>query len=284
MITLYSGTMGSGKSLHMARDIRFALLSRKKNVIANFPIDMDYLTKNGKLESGEFIYRDNEKMTVKFLVRYAMKNHTIGKENQTLLILDEAGVKFNSRLYNAPDRQAWIKFLIMSRKLGFNIIFGSQKDRLIDRQFRALIEYDVIHRKANNFQIIGLLLTLFRIPLFTAITMWYGTRDKCSSEIFTYRKRDGKIYDTMMIFDEEFYGQAIGELVDIDDEDSTASPEPTPPAPPEDREGLHQRKGSLSRAERTAQGSGKRRICHTTECKDCKAQEICKLAWKIFKY
>ena len=59
MIYLYSGTPGSGKSLHMARDIMFKL-RRGQNVIANFPINME-LVKKGlfkKLKTGAIhIYR-----------------------------------------------------------------------------------------------------------------------------------------------------------------------------------------------------------------------------------
>jgi hypothetical protein len=282
MIELYSGTMGSGKSLHMARDIKFALVSRKKNVIANFPIDMELVTNKGKRKTGEFIYLDNEEMTVEYLVKYAMKHHTVGKEGQTLLIIDEAGIKFNSRFYNEPDRPKWIKFFIMSRKLGFNILMASQKDRLIDRQIRSFIEYDVRHRKANNFRLIGLILSLFRIPLFVAVKMWYGMNEKCHAEIFMYRKKDGALYDTMMIFDEDFYGKCIGDTVDIsaDEEYKNDTDEPTAAAPVADGEEPRKREGHPSRPGRLSQGTKKRYICYTTECDVCKAHDICKMVWK----
>ena len=55
MIYLYSGTPGSGKSLHTARDIRDALRLRKMPVIANF--DINHGTRNyGKL----FTFRPND--------------------------------------------------------------------------------------------------------------------------------------------------------------------------------------------------------------------------------
>ena len=39
MIMLYSGTPGSGKSLHTARDIRDSLGAKRRPVIANFDVN-----------------------------------------------------------------------------------------------------------------------------------------------------------------------------------------------------------------------------------------------------
>ena len=154
MIYLYSGTPGSGKSLHMAQDI-FYKLKRKHSVIANFMIEEEVVTKglfkNHKI--GVFTYVDNEELSVDFLVNYARKNHVMGKENQTLLCLDECHTMFNPRKFQRKDRLHWIQFFTQHRKLGFNIILVTQNDRLLDRQIRGLIEYEVKHRKVNNFKI-----------------------------------------------------------------------------------------------------------------------------------
>jgi hypothetical protein len=210
MISLYSGTPGSGKSLHLAREVRDELIIRKKSVIANFPINMDYITRKGKRKSGAFVYLPNDQLTVDYLVEHARQHHKQGKEGQSLLVIDEAGVMFNSRDYGCFDRKAWINFFMTHRHYGYNVILVSQIDRLIDRQIRAFIEYDIVHRKANNFRFIGLLLTMFRIPLFIAVTMWYGLREKCGAEFFRYRKKDSKLYDTMMLFGGDRHGESIG--------------------------------------------------------------------------
>jgi hypothetical protein len=210
MITLYSGSPGSGKSLHLAREVRDELVIRKKTVIANFPINMDYITRKGKRKSGEFFYLPNDQLTVDYLKNHAKQNHKAGKEGQTLVVIDEAGVMFNSRDYGCFDRKAWINFFMTHRHYGYNVILVSQVDRLIDRQIRAFIEYDIIHRKANNFRFIGLLLTMFRIPLFIAVTTWYGIREKCGAEFFRFRKNDAKLYDTMMLFGGDQHGDSVG--------------------------------------------------------------------------
>lgn len=217
MISLYSGTPGSGKSLHTANVI-WDRLRTKRDVIANFDINLDIvaqkkidyiLTKfnpkhKGKPKKiGKFIYRDMSEMTVDFLIEYAMKNHKAGRENQTLLIIDECAVIFNSRSWDAKDRMRWIIFFQQHRKLGYNVILVSQSDRLIDRQIRAFVEYDVKHRCANNFKLFGQILGLAAGgKLFAAITYWYGVRERCGVEFFVLNRRKAKIYDTFKVFSE----------------------------------------------------------------------------------
>lgn len=195
MIYLYSGTPGSGKSLHVARDIYIRLNYNRKhpNVIANFPIN-EKMIKNKK---ANFIYKDNSELNVNFLVNYAIRNHKMGVENQTLVVIDEAQVIWNSRDWQKGNRMEWVKFFSQHRKFGYNFILISQYDRMLDRQIRSLIEYEIKHRKINNFKI-GRLLP---VPAFAAITYWYGLNEKISTEFFIYRKKWGKFYDSYGSFE-----------------------------------------------------------------------------------
>lgn len=196
MIYFYSGTPGSGKSLHVARDIYIRLNKNKKypNVIANFAIN-EKMIKNKK---SKFIYRDNFDLTVEFLLSYAFENHKLGVENQTLVVVDECSVIWNSRSWmKDADRMEWLKFFVQHRKLGYNFILISQTDRQIDRQIRSLFEYEVKHRKVNNFKI-GQLLP---ISTFAAVTYWYGLNERLGVEFFTYRKKWSKFYDSYGTFE-----------------------------------------------------------------------------------
>ncbi len=195
MIYFYSGTPGSGKSLHVARDIYNRLNYNKRNpwVIANFMIN-EKMIKN---KNAVFTYKDNSELTVKFLLQYALKNHKIGRENQTLIVVDECSVIWNSRAWMTDkDRMEWLKFFVQHRKLGYNFILISQNDRQIDRQIRALIEYEVTHRKVNNFKI-GKLLPW---STFIAITRWYGVKEKLNTEFFIYSRKWGRFYDSYGTF------------------------------------------------------------------------------------
>ena len=205
MIYFYSGTPGSGKSLHMAKDIFIKLNTKKQNVIANFTINEDLL----KQKRGKFIYCDNCEISPKWLIKYALKNHTMGKEGQTLVCLDECQVLFNPREFTRADRLEWITFFTQHRKLGYNFILVSQNDRLIDRQIRALIEYDVKHRKVNNFKV-GIFLPF---PAFVSVTYWYGVRERIGAEFFFYRKKLGKLYDSYKMFDNLFKA-VVGAVVE----------------------------------------------------------------------
>jgi hypothetical protein len=232
MISLYSGTPGSGKSLHLARRVRDMLAIRKRAVIANFPVNMQLVTKKGKRKTGEFVYLKNSEITVQYLIDYANAHHRVGKEGQTLLVIDEAGIMFNARGFQAWDRMAWIEFFMTHRHFGYDVILVSQIDRMIDRQIRGFIEYEIKHRKANNFKFIGLLLTIFHIPLFVAITYWYGMRERIGSEFFRYRRMDSKLYDTMMLFGGDQHGTRIGDTVyspDGDGDTGEAGGDPSRP-------------------------------------------------------
>lgn len=197
MIYLYSGTPGSGKSLHVARDIYNRLNVNRKypSVIANFPINEKMIKK----KKAKFLYKDNSDLTVKFLLEYALKNHKIGIENQTLVVVDECQVLWNSREWqsNSNKRMEWIKLFTQHRKLGYNFICIAQNDRMIDRQIRCLFEYELKHRKVNNFKI-G---KLCPFPLFAAVTYWYGVNERVGIEFFTYRKKWGKFYDSYGTFE-----------------------------------------------------------------------------------
>lgn len=200
MISFYSGTPGSGKSLETAHEVEFTLKTLKKNVIANVQYDRDYILM-GK-EGGRFFYLDNVYFSPDFFYKYALKYHEIGKESQTIVIIDEAQILYSPtacKLFsqeNKSYRQDWLEFYSIHRHLGFDFIIISQFDKLIDAQLRCLFEYNFVHRKANNFRMIGQLLTIFRIKLFVQVQYWYGCNEKCGGKFFIYRKKYSKIYDS----------------------------------------------------------------------------------------
>jgi len=202
MIELYTGTPGSGKSLHCAK-VMFQKLRSGGNVYANFDIN---LTAFKGRQTGIFIFKDNSEMSVDGLLEFALTEHkrnTNGNiiEGQTLLVIDECQILFNSRDWNAKDRMKWATFFTQHRKYGYSVILITQFDRLIDRQIRSLVEYQVIHRKISNFKTIGFFLgLLFGGNLFMAIRQWYGVREKIDSEMFVLQKKYARLYDSYKIF------------------------------------------------------------------------------------
>ena len=101
MIYLYSGTPGSGKSLHTASVIYWRLKANKP-VIANFEIDVNKITR----KKVEYDYKSNEKLRPDYLISYSSRyfeKHNF-KEGCLLLVIDECQLMFNAREWNAKNR------------------------------------------------------------------------------------------------------------------------------------------------------------------------------------
>jgi zona occludens toxin (predicted ATPase) len=206
MIWMFTGTPGSGKSLHAARCILDASL-RSQQVIANFAVKP---TKKQIKQGKRPIFWDNTEITPRKLLTYAKIHHKKGKEGQTLLVIDECQIMFNCRAFNAKGRDDWVKFFSLHRHFGYDIILITQFDRMIDRQIRVMVEYQTIHRNVNNFRFIGLMLTLFRIKVFVAIELWYGMKEVNSKRFFRFHKKWANIYDSYANF------KGFGDDVDED--------------------------------------------------------------------
>lgn len=196
MIYLYSGTPGSGKSLHAAQ----VIVNRSRQgrpVIANFEAELS------KYKKANFTYVSNEDLTPDFLISYA-RNYFVGKrvkEEAILLVIDEAQLIFNSREWDKKTRMAWISFFSQHRKYGYRVILIAQFDRMLDRQIRSLIEYEFIHRKVSNYGWQGWLLGLLcGGKLFIAVQRWYPLKKKIDHEYFVAKKKYYQIYDTFGTF------------------------------------------------------------------------------------
>lgn len=197
MITLYSGTPGSGKSLNAAAKVR-ASLKWYRPVIGTFHINKDCLYKNSKYE---YTYINIYDLEPSFLVEYAKKNlpKKSNPEGSFLLVIDEAQRIFNSRSWNEKNRNDWITFFAEHRHLGYDIILISQNDRMLDRQIRSLIEYNVMHRKLSQFGFLGMLFSLFS-GQFVVIETWYPLKEKISASFFRGEKKLYNFYDSFEDF------------------------------------------------------------------------------------
>lgn len=202
MIELYSGTPGSGKSLHMAKEIRTRLRTHKRFIIGNFYVNV----KNVPKRKGDYIFVSNDRLTPDRLLEFSRRlSKHLGrrlKEGEILLIIDEAQLLFNAREWQNISRSGWLSFFSQHRHYGYNIILAAQYDRMLDRQVRCLLEYEVIHRKVNRFGNMGVILGLFtKGNLFIAIRKWYPIKEKVDAEFFIGTHRLFDIYDSYNHFD-----------------------------------------------------------------------------------
>ncbi len=220
MIEFYSGTPGSGKSLHIARRIYNRLVVAKKPVICSFDLNMDYISKNGKRKTGVFVHKPLKDMSAEFFIDYARKNHVYGVEGQTLVVMDECQRIFNPRDFSRCDRRSWIDFFTYHRHFGFDFVLISQFDMLVDKQIRNCFEFDIKHRKLNNYGF-----TRFSpVKIFVAVSFWYCIKKKVTQEFFIYRKKYNRIYDSFGMWQEVGGASSVGEGEDVP-RSGEASPE-----------------------------------------------------------
>ena len=198
-VFLYSGTPGSGKSLHMAKSIYWGVRTGR-SVIANFDINRDMFK-----STSSFHMVENHDLTPSYLERFAVDYFKTQKfkEGAISLYIDEAQVIFSNREWNAQGRKDWIRFFTQHRKLGYNVYIVAQNHEMIDKQIRSLVEYEVMHRKLNNVGWVGNLANVLFLghPVVCGVTRWYGLKMRLSSEWFIGTKKYYRLYDTLKVFD-----------------------------------------------------------------------------------
>lgn len=199
MIVLFSGTPGSGKSLHTSKIIVDTLKTEGGRVLANFEISEKGLKANSfilPVHFKHFVYVPNSDLTVDYLIDYSknyFKNKKKIKEDSITLIIDECQLIFNAREWNKQGRDKWLSFFTQHRKYGYYIILIAQFDRMIDRQIRSLIEYEYIHRKVKNVGFGGFIFNLFSGgSLFGYVKRYYPLNERLG---FTFFKGNNKLYN-----------------------------------------------------------------------------------------
>ena len=142
-------------------------------------------------------------LTPQRLIDYSQKlfKNKRPKEGSILLVIDECQILFNSRDWGRSGRNEWLSFFTQHRKYGYDIVLVSQFDRMIDRQIRSLIEYELVHRKVSNYGLIGKILSMISIGnLFVSVKIWYPMKEKVGSQFFKAHKKYYSLYDTYNIF------------------------------------------------------------------------------------
>lgn len=195
MIYLYSGTPGSGKSLHAAQTIVKAL-KRRKTVVANFEVNLGIPSLRRK--SPDFRYFSNDELSVEALVNISRSifQGAAPVEGRILLVIDEAQLILNPMQWQSTFAKGWLTFFTQHRKFGYDVILIAQFDRMINRQVRSLIEYEYTHRKVSNMGgVWGLILPLF-MGRFYEIEGWYPVKMRTGGHSVRYGREAFQLYDT----------------------------------------------------------------------------------------
>lgn len=202
-IDIYTGVPGSGKSLHAAADIREALNAarRVQPVIANFRLSPDAPVAHPE----NFRYIPNEEMSAGKLVDFACEFWDSGvarfREDYILLYIDECQLLFNSRRWSDKSRMAYLEFLSQSRKFGYRVVLIAQGAKMVDNQFRMLIDVEHNHRRVSSMGIVGALASLpFRGRLFMVVRKMYQGNERLGMSLRTFHRKDGAMYDSYATF------------------------------------------------------------------------------------
>lgn len=196
MLFVYTGVPGSGKSLHAANDIRFAL-NHGRPVMANFELASSAPVKDRSL----YHYVPNDELTVSKIVDFcdawwADPSHEF-REDFVLLVLDEVQILFNSRRWSEKGRMEWLELWSQSRKYGLKVILIAQSAKMIDNQFRQLLDTEINHRKVSSFGTLGFLISLpFRDRLFLRVSSLFQSGIRLGSEWSIGHKADMEMYDS----------------------------------------------------------------------------------------
>lgn len=203
MISLYSGTPGSGKSLHVASVIYKWQHIFKAPVICNFSFRAKACRPKGY---GSFLYVRNDQLSPEFLIFFSEKYQSIRgwsqvPEEHILLVIDESQLLFNAREWQRSNRADWISFFTQHRKLGYKIILIAQFDRMLDRQIRSVLEYEYIHRKVKNIGLGGKVFNfLAGGGLHICVKVYKPLSEKVGKEFFKGNKRLYSLYDSYVRF------------------------------------------------------------------------------------
>lgn len=223
-VIVYTGTPGSGKSYEaMLNTIRN--LKKNKFVITNFAITF---TDKEKLKglNKKYVYATNEEITVEYLINFALENEMLKnkQEHQCIVIIDEAGGRFNCRKSNDRDHKdemrEWVDFFSQHMKLGFDFILVAQNDRMIDRQIRGVIETEYKFRQINRFGMLAIL----PFKVFAKVEYWYTVRERVSCRFIRFKKSNIFRYDRFKMFSGFMLSEELMQKIKIIEEKKELPP------------------------------------------------------------
>lgn len=204
-IYLYSGGVGSGKSLHAAQDIRFELTRRyPRPVLANFPLGSGAPVPEERRSL--FTHVENVDISADLLTGFAddwWKTHDFA-EDHILLVLDEVQLIWNARTWAQRDRLSFLEFLSQSRKYGYKVVLIAQNLMMIDNQFRMLVDVDINHRRLGQWGRVGSVLGLLSANRLFARVGYYCVNGKHQQRTglswYIARRADMRMYDSYARF------------------------------------------------------------------------------------
>lgn len=205
-ILCLTGVPGSGKSLHAASMVRFELTRRfPRPVIANFPLSANAPV-DAAVRRDLYHFIPNEDMSAGKIIDFAndwwYRHPEDFREDYITLVLDECQLLFNSRLWSQSSRMSYLEFLSQSRKYGIKVVLIAQATKMIDNQFRMLVEVEHNHRRIASMGPVGALVAApFGGRLFMIVRSLYQCNERLGMELFRGTRKDMQMYDSYARFE-----------------------------------------------------------------------------------
>ncbi|MFD2334705.1 zonular occludens toxin domain-containing protein [Cohnella sp. GCM10020058] len=200
MISMYSGTIGSGKSYHALEDV-VEKLSKGFHVIGNFPLTFTPGQIRKGMAARYMFLPDDLLMGVTGISVLLRLSRDMGwdeddREGLCLVVIDEATNFFPREDAAKPEQKLWRAFFTQTRKLGFDFILIVQDDMSLNKTINKCIEYDIKHRKINNvFPFKYLPWTIFMYVKF-----WKQQRQRLGSSSSIFVKSFARMYKSKRMF------------------------------------------------------------------------------------
>lgn len=142
-MTIYAitGDIGSGKSLRQLSEGLRLCQKYKKNLVTNFGVNRAAVKRYAASRKYWHVVQmiDNQQLTT-FDLQDTEQLPEILSVPGSVVLLDEAGIFFNTREFSKTPKSLLMD-LAQSRKTGCDLIYASQFDGQVDKQFRMLTQY-----------------------------------------------------------------------------------------------------------------------------------------------
>lgn len=139
MITGLAGNIGSGKSFMQLQYALEQVNFKRKRLVTNFALNIPELKKYCAMKKYGWLAHclDHRQYAI---VDTAEDIDSLLKYPESVVCLDEAGIFLNSRAWQSTSK-ALLQNLCQSRKDGIDLVWASQFDEQVDKQFRYLTQY-----------------------------------------------------------------------------------------------------------------------------------------------
>lgn len=222
MITIFQGTLGSGKSASMVVDMvehlqaggvaaaNFNLIPAWAERLASMsvwcklglrdpaPVAASFRDRFQVVNSLDDVWQASDE-----LIPRALPPISGQREGRGRLYLDECQLIFNSR--NWGDNTGWIHFFSQSRKLKWDVVLVAHSVNMIDKQIRPFIEFETRFRDLRKVKFLGMIpMAPQRLPMFLAITRYAGIAagagEVANRRVYPLIPALAGLYDSALVF------------------------------------------------------------------------------------